>query len=223
MVASCFELIGIGKQGLCWSGLEELQWMESVFILSECTVGRALHGVCSVAAGVGVVGETAVDSLTARVAGPDAEAAGATSPMFDVSGLTASRWCSQMWSWTSQYYPPPMTWTRYETLLTLQIMVAGSHMFLVSLRTDIVWPAKKGGFLWQPYWSWYSALWVAHWLRWSHSASACGSVCLISCGTGCVALTGITFLQVNASEHWLVCYCMLVELSMGSDQSTWHG
>ena len=30
--------------------------------------------------------------------------------------------------------------------------------------------AKNGGFLWQPHWPWYSALWAAHWLRWSHSA-----------------------------------------------------
>ena len=49
----------------------------------EYTAGRALHGVCSVAAdaaGLGIVGTTA-----------DADAAGATSPMLDVSGLTASR------------------------------------------------------------------------------------------------------------------------------------
>ena len=59
----------------------------------ECTVGGALHGVCSVAAGaagVGIVGVTAVDGLTAWVAGADVDAAGATVPMLDVSGLTAS-------------------------------------------------------------------------------------------------------------------------------------
>ena len=28
---------------------------------------------------------------------------------------------------------------------------------MVSLRTDTVWLAKNGGFLWQPYWSWYFA------------------------------------------------------------------
>ena len=39
----------------------------------------------------------------------------------------------------------------------------------------------------------------------------------------CIALTGITFLQVNASEHQLTYYGMLVELSMGLGQSTWHG
>ena len=37
--------------------------------------------------------------------------------------------------------------------------------------------SKEWGFLWQPHWSW-----LAHWLRWSHSALACGSVCLIHCG-----------------------------------------
>ena len=39
----------------------------------------------------------------------------------------------------------------------------------------------------------------------------------------CVALTGITFPQVNASEHQLACYGMLVELSIGLKQRTWHG
>ena len=56
--------------------------------------GRALHEVFSVAAGatsVIVVGATAVGSLTAWVAGADADAAGATSPMLDVSGFTVSR------------------------------------------------------------------------------------------------------------------------------------
>ena len=60
----------------------------------EHTVGIALHGVCSVAAGtagVGVVGATAFGSLTAWVAGADVDAAGATLPMLDVSGLTVSR------------------------------------------------------------------------------------------------------------------------------------
>ena len=52
-----------------------------------------MHGVCSVAsgaAGVGVMGATVVAGLTAWVAGADVDAAGATSPMLDVSGLTAS-------------------------------------------------------------------------------------------------------------------------------------
>ena len=60
----------------------------------EHTAGIALHGVCSVAtgaAGVGVVDATAVGNLTAWVAGADVDAAGATLPMLDVSGLTASR------------------------------------------------------------------------------------------------------------------------------------
>ena len=60
----------------------------------KCTAGRALHGVCSVdagAAGVGVVGATAVGGLTTWEAGADVHAAGATSLMLDISGLTASR------------------------------------------------------------------------------------------------------------------------------------
>ena len=87
-MASWFKLISTGQ-----SGLEGLQWMAPVF-LCKCTAGRALHGVCSVAAGaasVDVVGATAVGSLSAWVVGADMDAAaGATSPMLDVSGLTAS-------------------------------------------------------------------------------------------------------------------------------------
>ena len=59
----------------------------------ECITGRALHGVCSVAAGaagVGVVGATTVGSLTAWMPGVDVDGAGATLPMLDVSSLTAS-------------------------------------------------------------------------------------------------------------------------------------
>ena len=59
----------------------------------ECTTGRALHGVSSVGAGVagvGIAGATAVGNLTAWVAGADVDADGTTSPMLDVSGLTAS-------------------------------------------------------------------------------------------------------------------------------------
>ena len=58
----------------------------------ECTADIALYGVCSVAAGatgVGVAGATVVCSLTTWVAGADVDAAGATLPMLDVSGLTA--------------------------------------------------------------------------------------------------------------------------------------
>ena len=57
------------------------------------TTDRALHGVCTVAvgaAGVGVAGVTSLSNLTAWVAGADVDAAGATLPMLDVSGLTAS-------------------------------------------------------------------------------------------------------------------------------------
>ena len=58
----------------------------------ECTAGGALPGVCCVAADathVGVVGATAVGSLTACVSGADSDVAGTISPMLDVSGLTA--------------------------------------------------------------------------------------------------------------------------------------
>ena len=43
------------------------------------------------AAGLCVAGATAVGSLTVWVAGADEDAAGTTSPMLDVSGLTTSR------------------------------------------------------------------------------------------------------------------------------------
>ena len=59
----------------------------------EHTAGRALHGVCSVAAGaagVGVVGATEFGSINAWVAGADVDAAVTTLPMLDVSGLTAA-------------------------------------------------------------------------------------------------------------------------------------
>ena len=48
------------------------------------TVGRALHGICSIvagAAGVGVVGATVVGIFTTWVAGADVDAASATLPM----------------------------------------------------------------------------------------------------------------------------------------------
>ena len=53
--------------------------------------GRALHEVCSLAAGAaGVAGATAVGSLTTLVAGADVDAAGAILPMLVVSCLIAS-------------------------------------------------------------------------------------------------------------------------------------
>ena len=67
--------------------------MASVFIVVNIA-GRDLHGVGSVAAGasgVGVVCATAAGNLAARVAEADADGAGATSTMLDVSDLTASR------------------------------------------------------------------------------------------------------------------------------------
>ena len=72
------------------------------------------------------------------------------------------------------------------------------HRFLVSLRTDTVWLAKNGGFLWQPHWLQYFVLWVVHWLRWSCSALACGSVYLICCGT---AVHSTHWYNISAGEH----------------------
>ena len=68
MVASCFKLIGIGQQ--CCASLAQRGTSGWHLCCGEITVGTALHGICSVdagAAGVGVVGATAVGSLTACV------------------------------------------------------------------------------------------------------------------------------------------------------------
>ena len=76
---------------LVWLGGDPV---DSFFVCGgEHTAGGALCGDCSVAAGaadVGVVGATVVGGLIAWVAGADVDTAGATLPMFDVSGLTAS-------------------------------------------------------------------------------------------------------------------------------------
>ena len=72
----------------------------------QYTAARALHGVCSIAvgaAGVGIAGAIAVESLAVWVAGADADAAGATSPLSHVS---------QKWLEAHLYCPPHMTWTR---------------------------------------------------------------------------------------------------------------
>ena len=71
----------------------------------------------------------------------------------------------------------------------------GSHRFLTSLIADMVWLAKKEGFLQQPL---YSVLWVACWLRLSHSALVCGSVCLIHCGT---VVHSACWYNISAGEH----------------------
>ena len=66
--------------------------MTSVFIVAN-VLQVELCEVCGVAAGaasVGVAGATAVGSFTAWVAGADVDAAVATSPMLDESGLTVS-------------------------------------------------------------------------------------------------------------------------------------
>ena len=106
MVASCFRLIGVGQQGLCHSGSVGLQWVASALVESMLQVVVCME----YAAGVGVAGATA-GGLTAWVAGAGADVVGATSPMADVSGLTASGRCSLRSLWAHWYCPPPMTWT----------------------------------------------------------------------------------------------------------------
>ena len=102
--------------------------------------------------------------------------------LVSASGLTASGWCSQMWSHAHLYWPPPMTWTKYEPCLAWWITVAGSQRVLASLSTETVCPAYSRDFSLQ-WWSWYAALWLAWSLRWFLSAAAWESLCLILWGT----------------------------------------
>ena len=76
-----------------------LFWLRGALVDGICvghgehTASRALHGVCNLAAdaaGVGVLGATAVGSLNAWVTGAVVDAAGVKLPMLYVSGLTAS-------------------------------------------------------------------------------------------------------------------------------------
>ena len=76
----------------------------------------------------------------------------------------------------------PMTWTKYESWWAWQMTVAGRQRVLASLSTETVCPAYSRDFSLQ-WWSWYAALWVAQSLRWSQSAAAWGSLCLILWGT----------------------------------------
>ena len=116
---------------------------------------------------------TAVAGLTGNNPGEDSGVAGATSVLVSTSGLTASGWHSWMWSHACLYWPPPMTWTKYDPCLAWWMTVAGSQRVLASLSTETVCPAysRDFGLQWQ---SWYAALWVAWSLRWSLSAAAWG-------------------------------------------------
>ena len=60
--------------------------------------------------------------------------------------------------------------------------------------------------------------WDSHFQHWRVGWCAWSAVAQL-----CIVLAGITFPQANTSEHWLACYSMLVEPSMGLDHSTWNG
>ena len=143
-------------------------------------VGAA--GGLGVAGATGAVAGAASSGLTGNNPGEDSGVAGATSVLACMSGLTASGWCSWMWSHACLYWPPPMAWTKYESWQAWRMTVAGSQRVLVSLSIETVCPAYSGDFGLQ-WWSWYAALWVACLLRWSWSAVAWGSLCLILWGT----------------------------------------
>ena len=60
----------------------------------------------------------------------------ATLTLWCVSGLTASGWCSQMWSCAHLYSAPPMTLTMYEPWSAARTIVAGSHSVWSLLITE---------------------------------------------------------------------------------------
>ena len=192
----------------------------------KCTAGRALCRVCSVAAGaagVGVVGAIAVGSLTAWVAGADVDVAGATSARLDVSGLTASGWHSP-----------------------------NGHEHIYTVHHQWLGPGRSNYWLCRWWWQGVTGSWH-HWgqIQFGQQRMKVSCDSLTGCGTllfgwhvgwgnhiqhwhvgecawslvvqWCIALAGITFLQENTSEHWLVCYSMLVEISISHDQSTLYG
>ena len=70
-------------------------------------VGTA--GGLGVAGATGAVARVAVAGLTGNNPGEDSGVAGATSVLVSIPHLTASGWCSQMWSCAHLYWPPPMT------------------------------------------------------------------------------------------------------------------
>ena len=82
----------------------------------------------------------------------------ATSTLGCMSGLTASGWCSRMWSCAHLYSAPPMTLMMYEPWSPAHTTVAGSHSVLSLLIIEIDCPAWSGAFLWQPVQSWLVAL-----------------------------------------------------------------
>ena len=178
----------------------------------ECTVGGALYGVYIVATGAaGVVGATAVNGLATWVAGADADATGATSPLLDVSGLTASGWHSQMWSWAHLYWCRPCKshywlcgwwwqgatgpWCHWEHIQFGQWRMGVSFSSFTGHGTlHSGWHIGWDGHVHHQHVGWCAWSVVAQWY---------------------IALTGITFPQANTSEHWLACYGMLAKLSMG--------
>ena len=108
MVVSWFELISMGQLGLCQLSLGQLQWTVSAFIMMD-SVGSGFHGVYDAAAGAAGAGVTGFVDLTYMVAGMYVDIVGATTPVMGASGLMASKWHSQMWSWAHWYCPLPMT------------------------------------------------------------------------------------------------------------------
>ena len=103
-----------------------------------------------------------------------------------------------MWLCGCWYCPLPVMCTRYEPLPASQMTVAGGHMFLASLRTEIVCPAKSWDIFLQLQQSWYVALWKAHSSRQSKSGAGCGSVFHIHYGT---VMCNVCWYRSSTGEH----------------------
>ena len=74
-------------------------------------------GGLGVAGATGAVAGAAVTGLTGNNPGEDSGVAGATLVLVSIPCLTASGSRSWMWSHTCLYWPPPVTWTKYEPCL----------------------------------------------------------------------------------------------------------
>ena len=79
--------------------------------ICHCSCRAAVVGLV-VARTTGAVAGAACAGLTGCNLGEGSGVAGTTSVSLDVSGLTASRWHSWVWSWACLYCPPSITCTR---------------------------------------------------------------------------------------------------------------
>ena len=145
-------------------------------------VGAAGWGF-GVGGGTGAAAGATGTGLTGKIPGEDSGVAGATSVLVSMSGLAAFGWRSWMWSRAHLYWLSLNDLDQVWAIVRLdEVTVAGSQRVLASVSAETVCPAYSRDFGLQ-WWSWYVALWVAQLLRWSRSAAAWGSLCLMLWGT----------------------------------------